>query len=83
MNTLNPFNGCLKFNCLYCGQHIECAPRLAGRQLLCPTCQHRIVIPPPNGGSQIRRALSDVFTWDDNVPLPNLELSTRHHGALV
>jgi DNA-directed RNA polymerase subunit RPC12/RpoP len=68
----------LKFNCIYCGQHMECAPRLAGRQFLCPSCKHRIVIPKLRGVSIIRRALMAAHTWDEFVPLPDIEVPTRY-----
>ena len=77
MNTLNPSNGYLKFNCIYCGQHMECAPRLAGRQFLCPACQHRIVIPAPRGGT-IRTVRLAAHTWDKFLPSPDVEIPTRH-----
>jgi hypothetical protein len=28
MNIINVINGCLKFNGLYCGQHMDCEPNL-------------------------------------------------------
>jgi DNA-directed RNA polymerase subunit RPC12/RpoP len=68
----------LKFHCLYCGQHMECAPGFSGRQMLCPACRHRIVIPAPRGGGPARRSLPVVETWDKFVPLPELEIPTRH-----
>lgn len=83
MNTLNPFNGCLKFNCIYCGQHMECEPRLAGRQFLCPNCQHRIVI-PARRRDLVGQALPIIpDTWDTDVPRPLLEMSARFLAANV
>jgi hypothetical protein len=82
MKTSNAMDGCLKFNCRYGGQHMECAPRLAGRQLRCPTCQHRIVI-PKSPGDPVQRALSAPHTWDTDVPLPTLEILTRYRAANV
>jgi hypothetical protein len=77
MNTINPFNGFLKFNCTYCGQHMECAPRLAGRQFLCPSCRHPIVIPTPRG-DLVGKELQAAHTWDEIVPLPDIEVPTRY-----
>lgn len=75
--------GFLKFNCLYCGQHMECDPRFAGRQILCPACLHRLVIPKPRGGGPARQALFAPETWDTDVPLPRFEIPTRHRNLAV
>lgn len=83
MNTLNSTNGCLKFNCLYCGQRMECEPHHSGRQILCPACLHRLVIPKPRGGSPARAVVSAPETWDTDVPLPRLEMPTRRREILV
>ncbi|MGA2244349.1 MAG: hypothetical protein ABSH48_05055 [Verrucomicrobiota bacterium] len=80
MNTLNRINRYMKFGCIYCGQRMECALRLAGRQFLCPSCQHRIVIPTPGGSNPEWRALPVAQTWDEFVPLPAIEIPTRNRG---
>jgi DNA-directed RNA polymerase subunit RPC12/RpoP len=72
----------LKFACIYCGQHMECSPCLAGRQILCPTCLHRIVIPTPSGDKPPILPVRARHTWDTYVPLPSLEIPTRHHHRM-
>jgi DNA-directed RNA polymerase subunit RPC12/RpoP len=67
----------LKFHCLYCGQHMECHPRLAGRQLLCPTCLHRIVIPVTPDLETISQVRPKRDTWDTHVPVPNIMVPCR------
>jgi len=54
---------------------MECNPQLAGRQLLCPTCLHRIVVPPENGAIESK---SVQETWDTDVPFPRVETPTRY-----
>jgi DNA-directed RNA polymerase subunit RPC12/RpoP len=70
----------LKFTCIYCGQHMECNPRFAGRQILCPACLHRVVIPAARGGSPASQAVSTPCTWDTLVPMPDIEIPTRYRG---
>jgi DNA-directed RNA polymerase subunit RPC12/RpoP len=61
-----------KFACVYCGQHIQCETRLSGRQIKCPGCQSRIVIPSPEKGQPARRQPLTKFTWDTEVPTPKV-----------
>lgn len=68
MNTL------LKFACIYCGQRMECEPRLRGRQLLCPACQHRIAIPTTQVYQPAGSLLPTKDTWDTWVPMPIVEI---------
>jgi DNA-directed RNA polymerase subunit RPC12/RpoP len=35
----------MKFPCPQCGQHISCGETWAGRQIECPACHNRIVVP--------------------------------------
>ena len=49
-----------KFACVYCGQHIECETTLSGRQIKCPACGNRIVIP-----AQEKRATGPEATADE------------------
>ena len=63
-----------KFNCIYCGQHMECDPELCGRQICCPSCLHRIVIPTmiclrPSKTQPLPRWPH----WDTWVPVPEIE----------
>jgi DNA-directed RNA polymerase subunit RPC12/RpoP len=83
MNAMNTVRTYLKFNCIYCGQHMECDPRFSGRQILCPGCLHRIVIPTPRGGTPVRQALFATQTWDTHVPLPSVEIPTRHRRGIA
>ena len=73
----------LKFNCIYCGQHLECEPHLSGRQVLCPSCLHRIAIPAPRASNPAPRALAVPNTWDTHVPFPRLEIPTRHRNPVL
>ena len=68
---------CFKFACIYCGQHIACETALSGRQIKCPTCQSRIVVPAAERGQPARKQPLTKFTWDTNVPLPQVEDSKR------
>src|ERR1039458_4801438 len=56
---------------------MECAPRLAGRQFLCPSCRHPIVIPTPRG-DLVGKELQAAHTWDEIVPLPDIEVAMCH-----
>lgn len=73
----------MKFTCIYCGQRMECDPRFAGRQILCPACLHRIVIPDSRGGNPAGRFLPIPQTWDARVPLPGIEIPTRYRLAAM
>ncbi len=72
-----------KFACIYCALEMLSDPRLAGRQLLCPACRHRIVIPPPHGGRPAIQLLLIRDTWDTHVPLPSLEIPTRYRNRVA
>ncbi|HMP82027.1 MAG TPA: hypothetical protein PKA41_04890 [Verrucomicrobiota bacterium] len=65
-----------KFSCIYCGQHMECETRHSGRQILCPACLHRLVIPKPRSGGLASAIPSVPETWDTDVPLPQLDILT-------
>jgi DNA-directed RNA polymerase subunit RPC12/RpoP len=73
-----PMETHLKFTCIYCGQHMECEPRFSGRQILCPACLHRIVIPTAFGGKPPIQPVLARYTWDTHVPLPLVEIPTRY-----
>ena len=61
-----------KFACVYCGQHIECETSLSGRQIKCPACHSRIVIPAQEKGQPARKQPLTKFTWDTVVPTPKV-----------
>ena len=61
-----------KFSCVYCGQHLECETGLSGRQIKCPNCQSRIVIPAEAKGQPARKNPLTKFTWDTVVPSPDV-----------
>jgi len=44
-----------KFACPHCAQRLRGDERHTGRQILCPKCQHLIVIPAPSGHSLYRQ----------------------------
>ena len=69
-----------KFACIYCGQHMECAPRFRGCQILCPACGHRIVIPIPRQHLTARQLAPGWDRWDTRVPMPLLETPTRYRN---
>jgi DNA-directed RNA polymerase subunit RPC12/RpoP len=66
-----------KFACIYCGQHIACETTLSGRQIKCPTCHCRIVVPATEKGQPARKQPLTKFTWDTVVPMPRVEPSKR------
>jgi DNA-directed RNA polymerase subunit RPC12/RpoP len=76
-------NTYFKFVCIYCGQHMECKPRLCGRQMLCPACDHRIVIPMMPENPAAVRHVSAPDTWDTAVPTPKVETPTRYRHRLA
>ena len=73
----------IKFACIYCGQHLECEPRFSGRQILCPACLHRIVIPRGQGGQPPAQLGLLPGTWDTHVEVPKLEIPTRYRNGRV
>jgi DNA-directed RNA polymerase subunit RPC12/RpoP len=63
-----------KFACPQCGQRLRCDDRHAGRQILCPKCQHLILIPAPSTAS-FARALG-ILAGDSRATLaPHLTIS--------
>lgn len=70
----------IKFHCIYCGQHMEAETRFALRQLQCPACNARIVIPAPQKSSASQR-LQQSETWDTIVPPAEVSLPTRYEPA--
>lgn len=68
----------LKFNCLYCGQHMECETRFSGRQIKCPVCEHKMVIPPTRKLQRGLAQFDSAHTWDVMVPRPDLTTPTRY-----
>ncbi len=61
-----------KFSCPHCEQHLQCSETMSGRQIVCPTCQHLIVIPPPPGLAAAPGAYQPESgkTWQTYGPLP-------------
>ena len=72
-------NTYMKFACIYCGQHMECKPRLCGCQILCPACEHRIVIPC----STTSQPLPVRDAWDTSVPMPLVKTPTRYRNRMA
>jgi DNA-directed RNA polymerase subunit RPC12/RpoP len=70
-----------KFSCIYCGQHIECETTLSGRQIKCPACDKRIVIPAPERGKPVRKEPLTKFTWDTVVQTPEVQDRKPRGGA--
>ncbi|HYV27604.1 MAG TPA: hypothetical protein VFA77_08740 [Candidatus Eisenbacteria bacterium] len=64
-----------KFACPHCAQRLRCDDRHVGRQILCPKCQHLIVIPAPSGHSFSRQdgagASNSDATIAPQVTLPS------------
>ena len=77
-NTVLKVPALFKFACLYCGQHMECGYCLCGRQMQCPACQHKIVIPPTAEQKAANRVLKSSATWETCVPEPSIEIPTRY-----
>lgn len=76
-------NAYRKFACIYCGQHMECAPRLGGSQILCPACGHRIVIPIPRQDPAAREPAAGWDDWHTSIPMPLLETPTRYRSRMA
>jgi len=72
----------IKLACIYCGQRMECHPCFTGRQILCPACLHRIVIPPGQVGQPPAPPVPARRTWGADVPLPKLEIPTRYRRRM-
>ena len=66
-----------KFACVYCGQHLECAPGFCGCQIRCPQCQHRIVIPLTSAQQATGHQVASNGTGDIAVPVPTVITPTR------
>jgi DNA-directed RNA polymerase subunit RPC12/RpoP len=73
-------NTYMKFACIYCGQHMECKPRLCGCQILCPACSHRIVIPVHPARPTTSQPAPVRDAWDVSVPMPLIEIPTRYRN---
>ena len=76
-------NSYMKFARIYCGLHMECKPRLCGCQILCPACEHRIVIPVPLARAMTSQPLPVRDVWDTSVPMPLVEIPTRYRDRMA
>ena len=38
-----------KFECIHCGQRLQCDEQFAGRQIACPSCKQNVIVPPAGG----------------------------------
>jgi hypothetical protein len=65
---------------LYCGQHMEYTPRLCGCQILCPACDHRIVIPVQPARPTTSQPAPARDAWDPSVPIPLVKVPTRYRN---
>ena len=76
-------NTYMKLTCIYCGQHVECKPRLYGCQILCPGSSHRIIIPvhPARPTASPPAPVRDA--WDASVPMPLVEIPTRYRDRMA
>jgi DNA-directed RNA polymerase subunit RPC12/RpoP len=72
-----------KFVCIYCGQHMECKPRLCGCQILCPACGLRIVIPAHPARPTTSQPALARDAWDTSVPIPLVEIPTRYRHRMA
>jgi DNA-directed RNA polymerase subunit RPC12/RpoP len=70
----------MKFACIYCGQHMEYTPRLCGCQILCPACDHRIVIPVQPARPTTSQPAPVRDAWDPSVPIPLVKVPTRYRN---
>ena len=60
-----------KFSCPHCEQHLQCNETMSGRQIVCPTCQHLIVIPPsPVQAAPGSYQPESGKTWQTYLPMP-------------
>jgi DNA-directed RNA polymerase subunit RPC12/RpoP len=73
----------MKFACIYCGQHMECKPRLSGFQILCPACGHRIVIPVHQARPMTSQPPPVRDAWDTSVPMPLVAIPTRYRDRMA
>lgn len=62
----------LQFDCPHCLQHLACSPRMAGRQIECPKCNHLIRVPPSPGKTSQYQPESGR-TWDTVGPSAKIE----------
>ena len=62
---------------------MECNPNLGGRQMLCPACEHRIVIPVMRGHPAGGHRPPVAATWDTSVPRPWVDVPTRYRDPAV
>jgi DNA-directed RNA polymerase subunit RPC12/RpoP len=76
-------NTYMKFACIYCGQHMECKPRLGGCQILCPACGHHIVIPLPRARPTPSQPAPVRDAWDTSVPMPLVEIPSRYRNRMA
>ena len=71
-----------KFNCPHCDQHLKCDTQAAGRQIVCPNCNHLIRIPPAPGQTTDYQPEAGM-TWATHVgagralPPANLSLQPK------
>jgi DNA-directed RNA polymerase subunit RPC12/RpoP len=70
-----------KFACIICGQHLECETALSGRQIRCPACHSRIVIPNDAMRHSLNRPPLMQFAWDAVVEVPEVSFGSMRTAA--
>jgi DNA-directed RNA polymerase subunit RPC12/RpoP len=67
-----------KFKCVYCGQNIECETHFSGRQTKCPSCNHKMVVPPAPGQKSASDGPNTInTTWNTRIDDPDVTVPTR------
>jgi len=68
-----------KFKCVHCGQNIECETGFSGRQTKCPSCNHKMVVPPAPGQKSASNSPNTINAiWHTHVDDPDVSVPTRY-----
>jgi len=61
-----------KFECVHCGQRLQCDDQFAGRQIACPSCKKTVTVPTPDGKTTPYPAKTGMTfvpeSWRGNQP---------------
>jgi hypothetical protein len=52
-----------KFECIHCGQHLQCDEQFSGRQITCPSCKG--VVDVPLAGKPVMQKTGMTFVPDN------------------
>lgn len=69
----------IKFNCTYCGHHVEFPNKIAGTEVKCPNCSKRLTVPDKSIQDSDSTSNVEVSTEEEHhvEPIPDGKVSSK------